>query len=149
MAVLYLLSPGSSVRKDAGRLIIEKEGTIISRMPIFMLTSIVVGMRANITTPALFACMEERVPVFFIDHKGRTVGQIAGEAMTFRMLRLCVPRAGGARRDCRVWDGCPHQFLSSDGRAEEQSCVRSHGAVSFRYHRSFCSAAFTQEVFDT
>ena len=87
MAVLYLLSPGSSVRKDAGRLIIEKEGTIISRMPIFMLTSIVVGMRANITTPALFACMEERVPVFFIDHKGKTVGQIAGEAMTLCMLR--------------------------------------------------------------
>lgn len=87
MAVLYLLSPGSSVRKDAGRLIIEKEGTIISRMPIFMLTSIVVGMRANITTPALFACMEEHVPVFFIDHKGKTIGQIAGEAMTLRMLR--------------------------------------------------------------
>ena len=97
MAVLYLLSPGSNVRKDAGRLIIEKEGAIISRMPIFMLTSIVVGPRANITTPALFACMEERVPVFFIDHKGRTVGHIAGEAMTFRMLRhqlACMDDSG-------------------------------------------------------
>ena len=96
MAVLYLLSPGSSVRKDAGRLIVEREGAIVSRMPMFMLTSIVVGPRANVTTPALFACIEQRVPVFFMDYHGKTVGQVAGEEMTLRMLRhqlMCVEDA--------------------------------------------------------
>lgn len=87
MAVLYLLSPGSSVRKDAGRIVVEKAGEVVSRMPFFMLTSIVVGARANVTTPVLFACMQERVPVFFMDQQGKTVGQVAGEAMTLRMLR--------------------------------------------------------------
>ena len=98
MAVLYLLSPGSSVRKDAGRLIVEREGTIISRMPMFMLTSIVVGPRANVTTPAIFECIEQHVPVFFMDYHGKTVGQVAGEVLTLRMLRHQLACAEDAQR---------------------------------------------------
>ena len=87
MPVLYLISPRSSVRKCGGRLIVEKEEELVARVPIRMVTSVVVGRLAAATLPALFACMEEGVPVFFVDRRCNIVGQLAGERMTFSMLR--------------------------------------------------------------
>lgn len=87
MPVLYLISPRSSVRKCGGRLIVEKEEALVARVPIRMVTSVVVGRLAAATLPALFACMEEGVPVFFVDRRCNIVGQLAGERMTFSMLR--------------------------------------------------------------
>ena len=87
MSVLYLLSPGSSVRKDGGRLVVEKDGDLVARVPLRMVTSVVVGASAGATVPALFACMEEDVPIFFVDRHSYVVGQLGSEAVTLRMLR--------------------------------------------------------------
>jgi len=87
MSVLYLLSPGSSVRKEGGRLVVEKDGDLVARVPLRMVTSVVVGASAGATIPALFACMEEAVPIFFVDGRSNVVGQLAGENITLRMLR--------------------------------------------------------------
>lgn len=87
MSILYLLSSGSSVRKEGGRLVVERDGDLIARMPLRMVTSVVVGASAGATIPALFACMEEAVPIFFVDGHSNVVGQLAGENITLRMLR--------------------------------------------------------------
>lgn len=87
MSVLYLLSPGSTARKDGGRLVVEKDGVLVARMPLRMVTSVVVGALAGVTVPILFACMEEKIPIFFVDRQSNVVGQLAGETMTLRMLR--------------------------------------------------------------
>ena len=87
MSVLYLLSPGSSVRKDGGRLVVEKDGDLVARVPLRMVTSVVVGASAGATVPALFACMEEDVPIFFVDRHSYVVGRLGSEAVTLRMLR--------------------------------------------------------------
>ena len=98
MSVLYLLSPGSSVRKDGGRLVVEKDGDLVARMPLRMVTSVVVGASAGTTVPALFACMEEKVPIFFVDRHCNVVGQLAGETITLRMLRHQFGCAEDTRR---------------------------------------------------
>ena len=98
MSVLYLLSPGSSVRKDGGRLVVEKDGNLVARMPLRMVTSVVVGTSAGATVPALFACMEEKVPIFFVDRHCNVVGQLAGETITLRMLRHQFGCAEDTRR---------------------------------------------------
>ena len=49
MPVLYLISPRSSVRKCGGRLIVEKEEALVARVPIRMVTSVVVGRLAAAT----------------------------------------------------------------------------------------------------
>ena len=87
MSVLYLLSSGSSVRKNGGRLVVEKDGDLVARVPIRMVTSVVVGPLAGATIPALFACIEENVPVFFVDRGCHVVGQLAGDKITLRMLQ--------------------------------------------------------------
>lgn len=98
MSVLYLLSSGSAVRKDGGRLVVEKDGELVARMPLRMVTSVVVGVSAGVTVAALFACMEEKVPIFFVDRCCNVVGQLAGDAITLRMLRHQFVCAEDTRR---------------------------------------------------
>mgnify|MGYP000920583945 CR=1 FL=1 len=98
MSVLYLLSPESAVRKDGGRLVVEKDGNLVARMPLRTITSVVVGASTGVTIPVLFACMEERVPVFFVDRRCNVVGQLAGETITLCMLRHQVACMASAQR---------------------------------------------------
>ena len=102
MSVLYLLSPGSSVRKEGGRLVVEKDGDLVARVPLRMVTSVVVGASAGATIPALFACMEEAVPIFFVDGRSNVVGQLAGENITLRMLRYQLAYSVGVASVLRV-----------------------------------------------
>ncbi|SDO93208.1 CRISPR-associated endonuclease Cas1 [Selenomonas ruminantium] len=87
MGVLYLLSKGATVRKDGGRLVIEKENRLVGRMPIRSLTSIVVGPAANISTPAVFACLENNIPIFFLNKKWQLLGQLANEHASVAVIR--------------------------------------------------------------
>lgn len=87
MGVLYLLSKGSNAKKDGGRIIIEKEDHLVGRMPIRSLTSVVVGPAANISTAAVYACLEEKIPVFFLDKKWRLLGQLADDQATVPVIR--------------------------------------------------------------
>lgn len=87
MSVLYLLSKGGNVRKDNGRLIIEKDSQLVGRMPIRALTSIVVGAAANISTPAIFACLENNIPIFFLNKHGQLIGQLANEQTAVAIIR--------------------------------------------------------------
>ena len=87
MSVLYLLSSGGNVRKDGGRLVIEKEGQLVGRMPIRSLTSVVVGSAANISTSVIFACLENDIPIFFLNKKWQLIGQLANERAAVAVIR--------------------------------------------------------------
>lgn len=87
MGVLYLLSKGSNAKKDGGRIVIEKEGHLIGRMPIRSLTSVVIGPAANISTAAVYACLEEKIPIFFLDKKWSLMGQLADDQATLPVIR--------------------------------------------------------------
>ena len=87
MGVLYLLSGGSSIRKDGGRFVIEKDGNIVGRVPLRSLYSVVVGHSANISTAAVFACIENKVPVFFVNNQGRLIGQVFDESISVSIIK--------------------------------------------------------------
>ena len=87
MGVLYLLSKGATARKDGGRLVIEKENQLVGRMPIRSLTSIVVGAAANISTPAVFACLENNISIFFLNKKWQLLGQLSNEHASVAVIR--------------------------------------------------------------
>ena len=87
MGVLYLLSKGASARKDCGRLVIEKDSQLVGRMPIRSLTSVVVGAAANISTPAIFACLENNIPIFFLNKKCQLLGQLANEHTSIAIIK--------------------------------------------------------------
>ena len=87
MSVLYLLSKGSNAKKDGGRIVIEKDDQLIGRMPIRSLTSVVVGPSASITTAVVYACLEAKIPIFFVDKKYRLLGQLADDQATLPVIR--------------------------------------------------------------
>ncbi|TYZ22936.1 CRISPR-associated endonuclease Cas1 [Selenomonas ruminis] len=87
MSVLYLLSPGGNVHKNGGRLVIEKDEKLVGRMPIRSLTSVVVGPAANISTPVIFACLENDIPIFFLNKKWQLFGQLANEHASLAIIR--------------------------------------------------------------
>ena len=87
MGVLYLLSKGANARKDGGRLVVEKDDQLVGRMPIRSLTSIVVGPAANISTPAIFVCLENDIPIFFLNKKWQLLGQLANEQASVAVIR--------------------------------------------------------------
>lgn len=86
MGLLYLLSKGSTARKDSSRIVIEKEGTVVNKVPIRALDAIVIGKAAHITTEVLFLCIREKVPVFFVDHMGHILSQMVDERQSLQAL---------------------------------------------------------------
>lgn len=87
MSVLYLLSKGGHVRKESGRIVIEKDNQLVGRVPIRSLTSVVVGPAANISTPVIFACLENNIPIFFLNQKWQLIGQLANEQASVAIIR--------------------------------------------------------------
>lgn len=87
MSVLYLISNGSMARKDGGRIIVEKDGELVSRLPLRSISSILVGANAQISTSVIFACLKANIPLFFLDKAGHLQGQLVDEKTTVSTIR--------------------------------------------------------------
>ncbi|WP_303725539.1 CRISPR-associated endonuclease Cas1 [Anaerovibrio lipolyticus] len=87
MSVLYLISNGSMARKDGGRIIVEKNGELVSRLPLRTISSILVGANAQISTSVIFACLSAKIPIFFLDRAGHLQGQLIDEKTTVSTIR--------------------------------------------------------------
>lgn len=93
MTVLYLLSAHSHVRKEASRLLVEKDGETAARLPLRSLSAVVIGPAAEISTSAVFACLQGKNPLFFVDRSGSCLGQLTAETTSLQMLQrqmLCT-----------------------------------------------------------
>lgn len=87
MGILYALSRGSSINKDSDRLEIRKDGNLVGRVPIQSITAIVIGPMANMSTAAMFACLEINVPIIFFDKKWHFVGQLLNEKTSISVIK--------------------------------------------------------------
>lgn len=87
MGPLYLLSSGSKLRKDNHRLVVEMADEVLFRVPLREISSIVVSPAARIAQSVLFACLRERIPVFFINGRCELLGTLAPESAPLGMLR--------------------------------------------------------------
>ena len=88
MGVLYLLSAGSSAHKAGPRIVVEKNSEVVGRLPIRSIDGIVVGRNAQLSTQTIFELMELRVPIFYIDSRGKIIGHFVYERQSAtRLLR--------------------------------------------------------------
>ena len=88
MGVLYLLSAGSSAHKAGPRIVVEKNSEVVGRLPIRSIDGIVVGRNAQLTTQTIFELMEQRIPIFYIDSRGKIIGHFIHEKQSAtRLLR--------------------------------------------------------------
>lgn len=87
MGPLYLLSSGSKLRKDNHRLVVEMADEVLFRVPLREISSIVVSPAARIAQSVLFACLRERILVFFINGRCELLGTLAPESAPLGMLR--------------------------------------------------------------
>lgn len=86
MCVIHLLQDGLKARKDGGRLVVEKEQKIISSTPILQIESLIICKFAQITTQAVFSLIENKIPLFYVDWKGRIVAALKNENQSVKNL---------------------------------------------------------------
>ncbi len=85
MCVLYLDKQNVRAKKIGGRVRVEENGDCRANIPIETLESVVIGERAHITTPLLFAFMERDIPVAYIRYDGHLAGTL-GSGISIRRL---------------------------------------------------------------
>jgi len=88
MGMLYLLSEGSSAQKIGPRIVVEKDGVIIGRLPVRSIDGVIVGRNAQISTQVVCELLELSIPVVYIDNNGKILGCLCNEKQTAaRLLR--------------------------------------------------------------
>ncbi len=87
MCVVYLLSKGSHAKKDGGRLVIEKEGSVEASLPLLQVHHVVVGSGANISTPLLFFLIENHAEISFVDFRGKVLAGICGNRISWQRTK--------------------------------------------------------------
>lgn len=87
MCVLYLLSHGTKLRQDGGRLVLEKDGQRLHSLHPHEVECVVQNRRASITTPVIYVLLEQGASIFFVDGHGSLLGQLGGDAKSFTRSR--------------------------------------------------------------
>ncbi len=86
MSVIYLFSDRTTAKKDHGRILLENADGTNRGVPMGDVDSLVVGRRAHVTMPLLFAMLERGIPLSFVNGKGELLASMGGETMTVRRL---------------------------------------------------------------
>lgn len=76
MAYLYLMEQGAKAGKAGGRISVEKDGVVMTEIPVLKLEGVLVYGNVSITTPLLVYLLKESIPVHFLDYRGRPKGQL-------------------------------------------------------------------------
>ena len=80
---------GGQFRTQSGpRIVVEKNSEVFGRLPVRPIDGVVVGRNAQVSTQTLFELMELRVPIFYIDDRGKIIGHFVNEKLSAtRLLR--------------------------------------------------------------
>jgi CRISPR-associated protein Cas1 len=79
MSTLYLVNQGSTVRKQQGRIVVERPKHETVEVPMAEVQRILVFGNIQLTTPVLTVCLEKRIPVIFLTQMGRYKGHLWSE----------------------------------------------------------------------
>ncbi len=88
MSTVYLLSDKTIAKKDHGRMMLESANGGRRGLPIGDIDSVVLGRRAHITMPLVFALLEQGIPLSFVNGKGVLVASMGGETVSISRLLL-------------------------------------------------------------
>lgn len=96
---LYVTTEGAALHKDGENIVAEVEGTEKSRVPLHMLSGVVV-FGAILVTPALIGALAERgITLTLMDRNGRFLARIEGPVSGNVLLRRAQYRASDAPED--------------------------------------------------
>lgn len=76
MCVVYLLSEQTKLRQLGGRFLLEKKGKRQASIPMDEVECVIQGKAAEITTPAIYELLARGVCIFYVDGRGRLLGQL-------------------------------------------------------------------------
>lgn len=88
MAVVYIKEQGACIKKHSNRLIIEKDGELLTELRLIRVTGISVIGNVQITTQALHTILQAGVDVSFFSGSGRYLSHMAPEHSKNIFLRL-------------------------------------------------------------
>jgi len=87
MPPLYIVEQGAQLRLEQRRLVVEKNGQRIARVPLAHTNAVIIFGNAHITTPALKGLLRAGVDVVFLTRYGRYEGRLVGPVSKFGLLR--------------------------------------------------------------
>lgn len=77
MATLYVTEPGAQVEKEYHSLIVSKQDEELLRVPLSLVSEVVLVGMVNLTTPAMWALLEANVGVALLTRQGVLLGRLA------------------------------------------------------------------------
>lgn len=87
MSVLYVLSPGSYLRKIGERLLIGTKDGRHKSLPVQQIEQVVASRNGHITAQAIFALLEHRIPLVYVDRLGHIAGVLGPLPATLQRSR--------------------------------------------------------------
>ena len=76
MPTLYVMEPGAQVEKEYHRILVTKEDEVLFRTPIQHISSLVLVGTVGLTTPAMYALLDNKIPVTLVRRSGDLIGQL-------------------------------------------------------------------------
>lgn len=93
---IYITTEGAGLRKDGENLVAENDGTVIGRVPLHMIASVVVFGAVFISPALIGACAAKGITLVLLERNGRFQARIDGPASGNVLLRRAQYRASDA-----------------------------------------------------
>ena len=88
MATLYVTEPGVQVHKQGQRLLVKRGTDILQDIPVIKVDRLVLmGRGVSVTTPALYALIQQNVDILYLNSRGGYVSRVVGRAHKHSRLR--------------------------------------------------------------
>jgi CRISPR-associated protein Cas1 len=88
MAVVYVVEQGAIIKKDGGRISVEKSGERLLSVPLIHVDRLLIFGNVQITAPAVAALMETGVDVAFLSMRGKLRGILSAVRSKNVFLRM-------------------------------------------------------------
>lgn len=88
MCVIYLLSEQTRLRQVGGRFLLEKNGRRAASVPMDEVECVIQGKSAEITTPAIYELLARNISIFYVDGRGRLLGQLGRMDLSWERSRI-------------------------------------------------------------
>ncbi len=76
LRTLYLMEHGNVLGKESERLVVRRNGNVISEIPAIKVDQVMVFGNSQITTQAMQFCLQEKIPIFLLSGRGRFYGVV-------------------------------------------------------------------------
>lgn len=88
MPPLYIVEQGARLSVEQRRLLVQKDGLLIIKVPLAHTNAVVIFGNVSITTPAMKRLMASGIDVIFLSYKGEYEGRLVGPLSKFGQLRV-------------------------------------------------------------